>query len=191
MTIVDLESKKPDLADWKRAVMERDGHACVNCERVSNVAARFIVPPEVGGRIRISNGVTMCRECVILAEGSRVLPQKIDNKTPINFLISRELHESIEAYAKVSNFGNISALVRNMILAFITAPEQFEDLARWQDVGCGSTVKINGWVDGTHYDLFKRMCQERAISYTDAFKSLLLIAMDTGVKKDTGVNNNA
>ncbi len=178
MSDLGPEIKKPDLSEWKRAILERDGSACVNCERTRNIAVRFIVPFEVGGRIRPSNGVTLCRDCRIQSEGAQVMPQKIDNKTPINFFISRNLHDTVNKYAEVSNFGNISALIRSMIMAFITSPEQFEDLTLFQDHG--SDVKINGWVDGSQYTLFKQLCAYRGVSYTDAFKSLLLIAIDSG-----------
>lgn len=170
-----------DVSGWKNDVLARDGGACCNCGSKLKVAACFIVPPEVGGKVKPSNGVTLCRECRISAESARVLPQRIDNKTPINFLISKRLHESVDSYVhNGSNFGSISALVRRMISSFITEAELYEDMSQWQDNG--SEVKVNGWVDGTQYDVFKRMCQERGISYTDALKSLLLMAVD-GYKK--------
>ncbi len=176
-----LEQKSPDFKEWKTAVLARDNGECVNCERRRHVTACFVVPPEVGGRMRTSNGVTICRDCRLQAESSRVLPQRIDDKTPINFLISKRLHESIETYAKGSNFGNISSLVRHMILEFITSPDLYEDIGLFQDDG--SDIKINGWVPGGHYEIFKRMCHERNISYTEAFKALLLVAVDSNVVK--------
>lgn len=167
------------LAEWKRQVLERDNSTCVNCERTTKVAPAFVIPPEAGGRLRPSNGVTVCRECRINAECARVLPQRIDNKTPINFFISKALHANLEKFVRDnSHFGSISALIRHMISAFITAPELFDDLSMWQDRG--SDVKVNGWVDGSCYETFKKMCQERGLSFTDAFKSLLLVAMDRG-----------
>jgi len=63
-----------------------------------------------------------------------------------------------------------------MITSFITQPELYEDLQSWQDAG--SDVKVNGWVDGAQYEVFKGMCQERNLSYTDALKGLLLVAVD-------------
>ena len=179
MTVIDLPNDQELLLKWKREVLARDNNTCVNCDRARHTAACFIVPPEVGGRIRPSNGVTVCRDCRILAEGSRVLPQRIDNKTAINFLISPMLHKSVEEYAGKSNFGNISSLVRHMISAFITSPELFDDISLYQDDG--SSIKINGWVDGNSYDVFKRMCGERNISFTDCFKALLMMAVDSGV----------
>ena len=179
---IDLEAKKTQLAEWKKAVLDRDGNTCVNCERASHVAASFIIPPEAGGRIRPQNGVSLCRECRISAEGNRVLPQRIDNKTPINFLVSKYLHESVERFVhEQSNFGNLSALIRHMISVFITSPEQFDDLDLWQDDG--SDIKVNGWVDGIQYEFFKKLCYERGISFTNAFKSLLLVAINDGQLK--------
>lgn len=167
------------LTEWKKQVLERDAHTCVNCERTSHIAACFIIPPEAGGRLRTQNGVTICRECRMAAESSRVLPQRIDNKTPINFLISKNLHAAVDNHVhNNSTYGSVSALVRHMIASFITMPELYEDLQQWQDEG--SDVKVNGWVDGAQYETFKRMCQERGISYTDAFKGLLLVAIENG-----------
>ena len=63
-----------------------------------------------------------------------------------------------------------------MISSFITQPELYEDLSNWQDGG--SDVKVNGWVDGAQYEVFKVMCRDRGLSYTDALKGLLLVAID-------------
>jgi hypothetical protein len=63
-----------------------------------------------------------------------------------------------------------------MISSYITQPELYEDLQSWQDTG--SDVKVNGWVDGLQYQIFKGMCKNKGISYTDALKGLLLVAID-------------
>lgn len=106
-----------------------------------------------------------------------MLPQRIDNKTPINFLISDGLHKTVNKYVhNGSKFGSVSALMRSMISSFITQPELYEDLQSWQDIG--SDVKVNGWVDGLQYQIFKGMCRGKGISYTDALKALLLVAVD-------------
>jgi 5-methylcytosine-specific restriction endonuclease McrA len=165
------------LQAWKAEVLDRDSRQCVNCGGEDKVAACFVVPVEVGGNLRVSNGVTVCRECRIAAESSRVLPQRIDNKTPINFLISSSLHKVINQYVhNGSKFGSVSALMRSMISSYITQPELYEDLQSWQDDG--SDVKVNGWVDGLQYQTFKGMCKSKGISYTDALKGLLLVAID-------------
>lgn len=165
------------LAAWKVEVLDRDTHKCVNCGGEDKVAACFVIPVEVGGNLRVSNGVTVCRECRIAAESSRVLPQRIDNKTPINFLISSGLHKVVNQYVhNGSKFGSVSALMRQMISSYITQPELYEDLQSWQDDG--SDVKVNGWVDGLQYQIFKGMCKNKGISYTDALKGLLLVAID-------------
>lgn len=164
------------LQEWKAKVLERDG-GCVNCGRTSRIAACFVIPPDAGGTLRVQNGVTLCRDCRIAAEGSRFFPQRIDNKTPINFLVSKNLHRCVHAYVRNgSRFGSVSALLRAMISSFITQPELYEDLPMWQDRG--SDVKVNGWVDGVQYEVFRQMCKDRGISYTDAFKSLLLVAVE-------------
>jgi len=66
--------------------------------------------------------------------------------------------------------------MRAMIASFITQPELYEDLQNWQD--SGSAVKVNGWIDGSQYEIFKSMCRDRGLSYTDALKALLLVAID-------------
>ena len=165
-----------DLMDWKDKVLEKHNRTCVNCERTDRVAACFVVPPEAGGKLRTANGVVVCRECRIAVEGARALPQRIENKTPINFLISSRLHSTVHSYVRNgSRFGNVSSLLRAMICSFITQPELYQDLEQWQDAG--SEVKVNGWVDGAQYEIFKVMCKDRGVNYTDVFKSLLLVAV--------------
>ena len=164
------------LREWKDKVLQRD-EVCVNCESAEKLAACFIVPPEVGGHLKTGNGVTVCRECRLKAESARVLPQRIDNKTPVNFLMSKSLHQVVHKYAhNGSRFGTVSALMRAMISSFITQPELYEDLQNWQDGG--SDIKVNGWVDGSQYEVFKSMCRDRGMSYTDALKALLMVAID-------------
>ena len=148
-----VNNRATEVADWKKLVLERDKSTCCNCESKLQVAACFVVPPEAGGRVKLSNGITLCRDCRIVSESARVLPLRIDNKTPINFLISKKLHEAVDSYVhNGSNFGSISSLVRRMISSFITEPELYEDMAQWQDDG--SEVKINGWVNGNTYLVF-------------------------------------
>src|SRR5580704_15930937 len=126
MSVTDLDSKKSDLTEWKKAVLERDQYRCVNCEKKSHVAAAFVVPPEVGGRIRPSNGISICRDCRLNSERARVLPQKIDDKTPINFLVSRKLHEALERVVHApGGIGSLSGLIRQMMNLFLASPEQF------------------------------------------------------------------
>ena len=166
-----------NVAEWKIRVLERDGNKCVNCERAVRVAVCFIVPPEAGGNLRVSNGAVVCRECRISSESARVLPVRIENKAPINFFVSRKLHTHVSSFVKNgSKFGSVSALVRRMINSYITEPDLYEDLAQWQDRG--SEVRINGWVDGTQYGVFKEACSGMGMSYTDALKGLLLVAVE-------------
>lgn len=171
-----LSDKHKELIDWQKKVLQKDDHQCINCARKTNIAVSFVVPPEVGGQMIASNGVTLCRYCKRAADNARTLPHKIDNKTPINFLISRKLHNRVDDFVKNSNFGSLSALIRYMIAEFISNPDSFDDLAIYQDEG--SDVKINSWIDGDKYKQFKAICQIRNISYTDAFKGLLQVAMD-------------
>lgn len=177
------------LEEWKDRVLTRDGGKCVNCDISGKVTACFIIPPEVGGKLRMSNGATICRECRIAAEGARVLPSRIDNKTPINFFVSAKLHETVVDYAKNgTNFGSVSAVVRQMVSSFVSNPELFEDLSLWQDTDSEATsVKVNGWIDGDLYDRFKTLCHDRGLTYTSALKGLLLVAVDGyELKKENG-----
>jgi hypothetical protein len=166
-----------DVVEWKEKVLERDSSKCVNCDRHKRVAVCFIVPPEAGGNLRVSNGVVVCRDCRIASESARVLPARIENKAPINFFVSRRLHTHVDSFVhNGSKFGSVSALVRRMIYSFITEPDLYEDLKQWQDRG--SEVRINGWVDGTQYGVFKEICSGLGMSYTDALKGLLLVAVE-------------
>jgi hypothetical protein len=166
-----------DLAEWKEKVLERDDRKCVNCEKHKRVAVCFIIPPEAGGFLRTSNGVVICRDCRISAESARVLPARIENKAPINFFVSRKLHTHVDAFVhNGSKFGSVSVLVRRMIYSFITEPDLYDDLEQWQDRG--SEVRINGWVDGQQYEVFKAICSDRGMSYTDTLKGLLLVAVE-------------
>jgi hypothetical protein len=170
------------LVEWKLKVLERYGNKCANCERTRQIACCMIIPAEAGGRIKPENGVVLCRECRIAAEGARTLPLRIDNKTPINFLMSKTLYTKIDNFVHISSsFGSISALVRRMISSYIIDNEMYSDLELYQDASDEESVKINGWTNGLQYEVFRNLCQERNMTYTDTLKALLMIAMETNV----------
>jgi hypothetical protein len=173
---VDPKVAAEKIVAWKKDVLAVSNSKCVNCERKSNVGVFFIVPPEAGGRIRTPNGVALCRDCRIAVENHRVLPGKISNKTPVNFLISRSLHDrTVEFVQKPGGVGTVSCLIRNMISTFISSPEQFEDIAMFQDNG--SEIKINIWATGDDFSKLRSMCQEREMSITNVLKALLLMGI--------------
>jgi hypothetical protein len=170
-----IDGKK--LIEWRRAVLERDNHQCVNCTRKLNVAASFIIPPEVGGKLVVSNGATICRNCSVAADSARTLPHKINDKTAVNFYISRQLYDRVNEFAKSTKFGNISALIRHMVDRFLIEPERFSGLENWQDNGTG--VKINSWIDGGQYNRFKAQCTLMNQTFTNVFKGLLYVALES------------
>lgn len=171
------ENKKKQLIIWRKEVLERDHHKCVNCTRTYNVAPVFIIPPEVGGNIITSNGVTLCRKCLLAADSARNLPQKINDRTAINFYISRGLFNQLNKFVKDTSFNNISELVRHMVNKFIDDPSLFRDLDSWQDEG--ADVKINSLIDGSRYQLFKSQCILMNKTFTEVFKGLLRVAVDS------------
>jgi hypothetical protein len=182
-----LKAQK-DLKEWKVNVLTRDQERCVNCGLSDRVAAVFIVPREAGGKLLTSNGATICRNCRIASEGIRMNPVKIEQKTPINFFISEKLHSSLNEFVKANtpNVGSVSGLIRRMMNSFITDYDLYPDIAQWQDQD-GADVKINCWVNGASYTVFKMLCQELNLSYTDALKGLLLMAI-AGVTSEDKIN---
>lgn len=53
------------LHKWRSKVKKRDGYKCLRCHSGTNLTAHHIIPfaisPEL--RFKLSNGVTLCREC--------------------------------------------------------------------------------------------------------------------------------
>jgi 5-methylcytosine-specific restriction endonuclease McrA len=54
-------SKIPD--DLRRAVLERDGNACLACGAVEYLACDHVVPVSKGGPTELGNLQTLCRAC--------------------------------------------------------------------------------------------------------------------------------
>lgn len=171
---VDSAEEARKLIAWKKAVLARDANSCVNCLRKTNIAVSYVIPPEAGGELRVSNGVSICRQCRVAAESVKTPASKIDNKTPLNFLISRKLYNQVKDYCDDKSIS-ISALIRQMISLFIKYPEQFEDLELFQDPG--SEIKVNAWCDGDEFSTMKKMCQDKNVTLTNTLKSLLLMAI--------------
>lgn len=60
-----VERNSVEVARWRRAALERDGHSCQECGSVENLHVHHLIPwadaPEL--RIVVDNGITLCSEC--------------------------------------------------------------------------------------------------------------------------------
>lgn len=56
----------------RQKVFDRDDNECLNCETTSNLCVHHIVPLSEGGNKKMSNLVTLCRECHRRAHGERL-----------------------------------------------------------------------------------------------------------------------
>jgi len=50
-------------ATWGKAIVERDGYKCVQCDSVKDIEAHHIKPVYQGGQNILSNGETLCAKC--------------------------------------------------------------------------------------------------------------------------------
>lgn len=61
--------------EWGKAVKERDGNKCVVCGSADHIEAHHIIPWYAGVKQRflLSNGITLCRSCHVLAHDTEAL----------------------------------------------------------------------------------------------------------------------
>lgn len=60
-----VERESTEVRHWRKAVLDRDGHACTRCGSTDRLEAHHLVRwadcPEA--RVVVENGVTLCHEC--------------------------------------------------------------------------------------------------------------------------------
>lgn len=174
-----MAEKPIPRTEWERAVLDRHRNKCANCGSDIRVRVRPVVPVESGGEYVPSNGTVLCR-CCDLAMDSRPRELKGEEKQPVNFWVSRSLHDRIlRSFEKKNGFIGMGPLVRFMMSKFVVDEGRFDDLEQWQDEG--TDVKVNLLADGRTYDSFKRLANKRGLTVTDAIKSLLVMYLEEAV----------
>lgn len=62
----EAERKSKGYIEWRKAVFERDNYTCQLCGQVGGKLNAHHIKPFAGspeGRLDVSNGVTLCKEC--------------------------------------------------------------------------------------------------------------------------------
>jgi|WetSurMetagenome_2_1015567.scaffolds.fasta_scaffold19125_3 hypothetical protein len=159
---------------WATQVFEACRGRCSNCGSDDRLRVEMIVPETAGGRKLVSNGTLLCRTCTLAREigERRPYPASGEHTRPINFFVSRGLHNKLgNGLATDNGFRSVSSLVRFLMTRFVGDPDRFDDLEMFQDPG--SDVKINVWVDRDIYDRFKAIADRMGMTVTDALKGLI------------------
>lgn len=166
-------------SEWEKQVLEKYHGKCVNCGSDVRVRVRPVVPVEVGGEYVLSNGTSLCRSCDLVVD-SRSRETKGDEKQPVNFWVSRGLHNRVlRSFETRNGFTGMGPLVRYVMSKYVLDEERFDDLEQYQDEG--TDVKVNLLADGRVYDSFKRLVNKRGLTVTDAVKSLLVMYQEEAV----------
>lgn len=174
-----MAEKALSKQEWEKLVLDRHRGKCDNCGSDIRVRVRAIVPVEVGGEYTLSNGTTLCRSCDLVVD-SRARESKGDEKQPVNFWVSRRLHDRIlKSFESRNGFVGMGPLVRFVMAKYVLDEDRFDDLEQYQDEG--TDVKVNLLADGKTYDSFKRLVNKRGLTVTDAVKSLLVMYQEEAV----------
>lgn len=155
---------------WRSAIFDRFRNRCGNCGSEDHLRVKMVVPEEAGGQYVESNGVCLCRTCEIATDTTR--PSSEDTRRPINFWVSKTLHQDLQERAKDTSFKSMASLIRYLMTKFVEEPDRFDDLAKYQDIP-ESDLKINVWVEKGMYATFKDLVDSRGLTVTDALKSLI------------------
>ena len=161
---------------WEERVLKRFNERCGNCGSEGRVTVIPIVPLEAGGQMELGNGMAICRAC-LLARSTHGAQTPRD--APVVLWVSRQLSDAVLARlgASTSAYKSMSGLVDGLIELYVRHPDQFEDLALYQDEG--NDAKLNLRAESERYEVFKTLVRARGLTITDAIKALLLIFLTT------------
>lgn len=167
----DIEKITGQPPTFEQQVYEKYKNRCANCGGDHKLAVKMVVPEEAGGQQVVSNGVLVCRACEMATEAAARGDES--QRRPVNFWVSRKLYNRMQNGMR-SNHGlkSMGALVRYLMSMYVTDPNRFDDLDRYQD-GSSSDVKINVWVPNDQYETFKNLVNVRGLTVTDAVKSMI------------------
>ena len=143
---MDEQDNSGNNERWATNVFEACRGRCSNCGSDDRLRVEMIVPEAAGGRKLVSNGTLLCRTCTLAREigERRPYPASGEHTRPINFFVSRGLHNKLgNGLATDNGFRSVSSLVRFLMTRFVGDPDRFDDLEMFQDPG--SDVKINVW----------------------------------------------
>lgn len=165
---------------WEQTVREEAKDICANCGGSDHTSVYMIIPEAAGGKKIPSNGVLLCRPCIMASGGIAVSTQKPASRRIVNFWASRGLYDKLHSDLDQSNrFSSASALVRFLMQFYCENEPRFEDLENYQDDG--NDVKINAWVDVDGYSKFKKMMDDRGLTVTNGIKSLIVMYGQEGI----------
>lgn len=158
---------------WKEVLHQYQNH-CVNCGGTDRLKVHMVVPLEAGGRLEVENGTVLCRTCE-MAKDAVEREARGSERRPVNFWVSRKLYTRIDEALRTRNgFVSIGSLVRYLMTKYVTDPERFDDIERYQDFGAAE-VKLNVWVDTDTYETFREVLGQQRTTVTDALKALILL----------------
>lgn len=171
-TNVGKLSEMSQLNRWREEVLAARGDGCQNCGE-PGARSSFAIRPESGGTLRGTNSLVFCRKCwrlydLSLASGGSGLDEAL------SVWMSRGLHDrATTLMERGGRFKTISDLVRFAMTRFILDPDRFEDLLLYQD--SGGDVRARVRTDASHYQVFKKMTQDRGMAVQEALRGLLVM----------------
>jgi len=159
------------LERWEQLIRHKCRNKCANCGAEDRLRVRMIVPKEAGGQLEPFNGVLLCRACEMAMDAVGRTTKERDRR-PINFWVSRRLHNRLKNGVRTRNgFTSMGSLVRYLVGAYVADEGRYDDLENYQEEG--ADVKINVWVETSSYGDFKELLATRGMTVTDAVKALI------------------
>lgn len=148
---------------WSRLVKERFRYACSQCGSDEDVQAVHVIPPSLGGKNTLENGITLCLQC----RTKRIL---VDGILRFNFAISESLYKSLLAYCEKSGRSSRD-VVKQLVADFAFDPDAKID-GRYQD-GDMVTHRLSVPVRQRVFSEFSGKCSKSGMSPAEVVNSLL------------------
>lgn len=148
---------------WAQQVKKLSNFACMQCGSFEDVQATHRIPPSLGGKNTLENGVALCLQC----RSKKVLDT---NRTRLNFSIPESLSKNLNEYCKQSG-RSTNDVVKQLLADFLFDSEVH--LNGFHRNGERNFKRISVPVLSSVFGQFSEKCKKLEISPGDAMKSML------------------
>lgn len=148
---------------WSQVVKKRYKYACAACGGADDVQAVHIIPPSLGGRNTLENGIARCLLC-------RSKKSLTESKVRFNFSVPGDLFTNLDYYCQTSG-RSINDVVKQMLADFLFDSDIH--LNGYGKISDRNDRRISVPIRKSVFESFTKKCRELSTVHNEAVKSML------------------